>query len=137
MKRSANHSPNDYTITDSIREWASERYGLPHLPDVFIQDWQDAAAARGSTYADCERALQNWIRWSGPSGRFYNSADWERKLKAAKKMHGGVRLSKPPATVAGRYVDENGQPIPEPALPSVTPKAAARVALATLMAKLA
>lgn len=126
MRRTTNHSPNDYTITDSIREWASQRYGLPHLPDVFIQDWQDAAAARGSTYADCERALMNWIRWSGPSGRFYNPADWERKLKSAKKLGQPAR-----ATPASQYTPTG----PTEAVPQSV-RAASRAALATLMAKL-
>lgn len=123
MKRSASNSPADYTITDSIRSWSAEKYGAQFLPDVYREDWVDAALARGSTYADCERALMNWIRWSSPSGRFYHVGDWESKLKAARSRENGKRTCKPAVQVAGVEI----QP-----MQMTTSRDAARAALANI-----
>lgn len=122
MKRVTQHKPSDYTVTDSIREWSELKYGTPFLPDVYREDWVDAAIARGSTYADCERALMNWVRWSSPSGKFYRAQDWEQKLKAAKRMGQPARSVKP-----AQYTP-NGptEPMPEHA------RVAGRAALAAL-----
>lgn len=95
MARTKGFAPCDYQITDAIRDWSETKFGTPHLPDVYREDWVDAAIARGSTYADCERALMNWVRWSSPAGKFYRAQDWEAKLKAAKRMGQPVRLVKP------------------------------------------
>lgn len=122
MKR-ATLKPADYQITDAIREWSSDKFGTPYLPDVYLEDWVEAAAIRGSTYADPERSLMRWVRQSSPSGEFYRPQGWESKLRAAKAKGNGKRACKPALQVAGIEV--------QPAQ-MTTSRDAARAALAAI-----
>ena len=107
-RRAQTESPDSIQVDDAMREWAAEKWGLQFLPDVYITDWQDAARARGSLYADARQALQNWIRWSAPGGRFHRVHEWEQKCKAAKARENGQikRTSRKPETVAGQPIDD-------------------------------
>lgn len=122
--------PQAFTVTDSHREWASKKHGAMHLPDVFLSTFKDHFEAKGTQWEDWDRAFQNWINRSSPSGQMYNSEYWARQLYAARALEPQIaRSNKPPATVAGRYVDSIGHPIPEPPLPGVNASDAARSAL--------
>lgn len=126
-------SPSDYSLTDSIREWAARRHGAMFLPDVYLQEWVDGAVARGSRYASCEQALRNWINWDAPGGRFHKPLVWEQQFRRARAMERQpARSSTPAPTVAGQYVVD-GRPAEAP----VAAKPASDVARAALASALA
>lgn len=123
MRRAATRKPADYQITDAIREWSARKYGHAYLPDVFLEDWQNKAEARGYLYANLERALQNFITWAAPAGPYYSAQGWEAKLKAAKAKGNGTRTCKPALRVAGIEVEP---------MQITTSRDAARAALAAI-----
>lgn len=127
--------PADVSITDDLRTWAAEKWGAPELPAQYLSEFQDSCAARGTKYKDAVKAFQNWITWSSPSGRYYKADVWELRLRNAKRVNNGQRLSKTPATIAGQYVDSRGRPTHEPMTARTAPDVA-RAALAAMMAKL-
>ncbi len=123
--------PADFAVTDTHREWASRKHAAMHLPDVFIGEFKDHHAAKGTTMLDWDKAFTNWINWSSPAGRFYNDMDWAKRIKAARAMEPRVaRTTQPPAVVAGRYVDADGKPVGQPPIPAVNASDIARRMLA-------
>lgn len=116
-------SPADLEITDDLREWAARKHGAMYLPDVFLQEFRDKAAARGATYADCAQALRNYINWESPTGKFYKADYWEQQVRRARKMERNPpRSSLPPLFCAGQPVNAQGARLAEPA-PAAKPLA--------------
>ena len=78
--------PDDFIVTEQIKEWSLKKYGYYDLPNYFVSDFRAHFAAKGTQYDDWSRAFQNWINWSAPSGRFYNADVWENALNKCKAM---------------------------------------------------
>ena len=78
--------PKDFRVDDHMRSWSFDKGWPSHLPDVFVRDFVNHHEAKGTRLLDWRKAFTNWISWASPSGRFYNTAEWERKLEQAKAM---------------------------------------------------
>lgn len=78
--------PDDFTITDRIRNWSEKKYGYPDLPNQFLSDFRAHHSAKGTKYDDWHKAFQNWIDWSSPAGRYYNANVWEAALNKCKAI---------------------------------------------------
>lgn len=89
--------PSDVTVSNALREWSQKQWGCPFLPDVFLSEFKEHHEASGKTFASAEKAFQNWIRWSSPSGRFYSAQGWESKLAKAKTIQLSRRIAQTPA----------------------------------------
>lgn len=106
--------PLQVEITDQIQEWASRKYGAPHLPEFFLSEFHDHHQASGKKFADAEQAFKNWITWSAPGGKYYRADVWEDRLRRAKRKAYSERSSLPLFKVAGQYVNDKGRPTAEP-----------------------
>jgi hypothetical protein len=103
--------PENFQVTDELRAWSKSKYGYYSLPQVFLQEFIDHHAAKGERCKNWERAFQNWINWSSPTGRFYNARIWEEKIERAKKLEYGNRQKAKPA-----YHPNQLEPTPDPKL---------------------
>lgn len=77
--------PDDFMVNDRVREWSLKRFGYYHLPDFFLSDFRSHHAAKGTRMANWDLALMNWIRWSAPSGRYYQITVWEHAIQYCKE----------------------------------------------------
>ena len=50
--------PDDFMVTDSIKDWSLDKHGYYDLPDYFISDFRQIHAAKGTKYENWQKALQ-------------------------------------------------------------------------------
>lgn len=122
-------------ITDEIREWASKKFGAPHLPELFLSEFHDHHAAGGKKFADAEQAFRNWINWAAPGGKFYRADVWEDRLRRAKRKAYSERSSLPLFQVAGQYVNDKGRATAEAPIAAKSSADVARAFLEKARAK--
>lgn len=77
--------PKDFKVTDDHRKYATDRWNLPYLPDVFLEDFIECFDLNGRKHYDWNLTFKNFLRNSGPSGRFYNAIYWQNKCDQARR----------------------------------------------------
>ena len=85
----------DLEIHPKTRGWAGKKYGMPYLPDAFLPTIVDHFEVSGVKHRDWQIVIKQWINKSGPSGCYYNPADWEKKRQKAKMLGGEITTRKP------------------------------------------
>ena len=78
--------PDDFTITDRIRNWSEKKYGYPDLPNQFLSDFRSHYAAKGTKWDDWELTMMRWIDRASPSGECYKASVWEAALNKCKAI---------------------------------------------------
>lgn len=76
--------PDNFTPQTHVYEWSLKKFGYYDLPDFFLSDFRMTHAAKGSKKISWDRAMQNWITWASPSGKYYNAKVWESAIEKCK-----------------------------------------------------
>ena len=77
--------PPDFHVTDGHRSYCTEKWNLPYLADVFLEDFIECFETNGRKHSDWDRTFQNYLRNSSPNGRFYNVMYWQNKCEQARR----------------------------------------------------
>lgn len=104
--------PDPYTPEDIevLRVWSAYKWGQKFLPDAALPSFIELHEkykneGKKKKYVSWDRAFQNFIRWTSPSGQYHNARQWEKWLQAAKRLEFGPR-TRPPE----RYDPRGPQP---------------------------
>ena len=85
--------PEDFAVSDRVRNWSEKKYGYPDLPAQFLSEFRSHFIAKGTQYDLWDRALMNWIDKASPAGRYYDADAWEAALNKCK----AIMKKQPPA----------------------------------------
>jgi len=82
--------PNDFQVTDKVRQYCATKWNLLYLPDAFLEDFKEVFNENGRRHINWDTTFKTFIRRASPSGQFYNTSFWERKTEFARryKPHG-------------------------------------------------
>ena len=78
--------PEDFAVSDRVRNWSEKKYGYPDLPAQFLSEFRSHFIAKGTQYDLWDRALMNWIDKASPAGRYYDADAWEAALNKCKAI---------------------------------------------------
>jgi hypothetical protein len=81
---------------DALREYCLKKWGFSYLADAALIEFKEYhetqdLEGKSKKYANWNRALQNFLRWAEPSGRFHSPRQWELWMAAAKAREFGNR----------------------------------------------
>ena len=77
------HFPDDFVVTDQLRQWALDKYYYYDLPDVMFNDFKRIYYGEYK-FANWYRAYQNYIIGKSPAKRKYADNVWEKAIEKCK-----------------------------------------------------
>lgn len=77
--------PENFAINDDHRRYCTEKWNLPYLADVFLDDFRECFELNGRKHFDWDVTFKNYLRNSAPGGRFYNHIYWQDKCTLARR----------------------------------------------------
>ena len=77
--------PTNFKPTLKTNEWAIKKHGYYDLPYMFISDFRQIHAAKGSKFENWQKALQLHINRNAPSGIYYSPKIWESAIGKCKE----------------------------------------------------
>ena len=53
--------PKDFCVTEKHRQWASDKFGQPYLPDAFISEFVEYWTDNGKRKSQWDKTFFTWI----------------------------------------------------------------------------
>lgn len=88
--------PDDFHVTDDHRAYCTEKWNLPYLADMFLEDFRECFEMNGRKHSNWDLTFKNYLRNSSPNGRFYNSRYWQNKCEQARRREIPVERKREP-----------------------------------------